>query len=154
MISPEALKRYPFFATLNEEQLKQIAMIGEEVEFNKDQLAAREGQPADALYVLTEGSADLYFTIQDEKTNTKREFLVGEITAGDPFGITALLEPYKHLSSVRCTTACKAICINGPKLRDLAANDPLLATIMLKHIALAALERLDHTRVQLAAAWV
>ncbi|MGB9668908.1 MAG: Crp/Fnr family transcriptional regulator [Anaerolineales bacterium] len=153
MISPETLKRFPFFASLNDEQLKQIAMIGDEVEFNKEQLVAVEGQPADALYVLTEGSADLYFTIQDDKTNTKREFLVGEITAGDPFGITALLEPYKHLSSVRCTSACKAICINAPKLRELAENDPTLATIMLKHIALAALERLDHTRVQLAAAW-
>ncbi|MGB9672604.1 MAG: Crp/Fnr family transcriptional regulator [Anaerolineales bacterium] len=153
MISPETLRRFPFFASLDDDQIKQLAMIGEEVEFAKDQLAAEEGQPADALFVLTEGSADLYFTIQDDKTNTKKQFLVGEITTGDPFGITALLEPYKHLSSVRCTSPSKAICLKGPQLRELTEKDPLLAKNLLKHIALAALERLDHTRVQLAAAW-
>ena len=153
MISPETLKRFPFFASLNEEQIKQLAMIGEEVEFNKDQLVVEECQPANTLYVLMEGSADLYFTVQDDKTNTRKQFFVGEITSGDPFGITVLLEPYQHFSTVRCTSPCKAIALDGIKLREMADDDPVLAKNILKHIALAAMERLNNTRIQLAAAW-
>lgn len=153
MISPELLKRYPFFASLSEDQLKSLAMIGEELEFEKEKTIVKEGSPADALYLIIEGSADLFFDINDEKTNTHRQFLVGEITTGDPFGITALLEPYTHISSVRTATPCKVVKLPANPLRELVENDPQFAMVLIKNIALAALERLNNTRIQLAAAW-
>lgn len=153
MISPELLRRYPFFSSLSDDQLKSLAMIGEEVEFNKDLTIVHEGENADALYLLIDGNADLFFTIKDEKTNSQKQFLVGEITVGDPFGITAVIEPYLHLSSVRTSTQCKAIKIPALQLRELTANDPQFSMVIMKNIAKAALERLNNTRIQLAAAW-
>ncbi len=37
MISPELLRRYPFFGFLGDAQLKAIAMIAEESTYEKDQ---------------------------------------------------------------------------------------------------------------------
>ncbi len=153
MISPELLRRFPFYSSLSDDQLKSLAMIGEEVEFEKDQTIVHEGHLADALYLMTEGSADVFFTINDEKTNTKRQFIVGEITVGDPFGITAVIEPFQHLSSVRTSSKCKALKIPALQLRELTANDPQFSMVIMKNIAKAALERLNNTRIQLAAAW-
>ncbi|MCX8062083.1 MAG: cyclic nucleotide-binding domain-containing protein [Anaerolineales bacterium] len=153
MISPELLRRFPFFAHLTEEQLASLAMIGEEVEYPAGQIIVEECEVTDALYLLTEGTADIYFTIQDDKTNTVRHFVVGEITTGDPFGISALIEPYEHSSSVRAQTACKAIKLDAVQLRELVDQDPTLAKVLLKQIVKAALDRLNNTRVQLAAAW-
>lgn len=153
MISPELLRRFPFFANLTEQQLASLAMIGEEVEFPAGQLVVEECQETDALYLLTEGTADIFFTIHDDKTNTTRHFTVGEITAGDPFGISALLEPYEHSSSVKAQTDCRAIKLDAVQLRELVEQDPALAKVLLKQIVKAALDRLNNTRIQLAAAW-
>ncbi|GAB4473435.1 MAG: hypothetical protein Kow0088_08750 [Anaerolineales bacterium] len=128
-------------------------MIGEEVEFPANQIIAEECAETDGLYLLTEGTADIFFTIQDDKTNTIRHFVVGEITTGDPFGISALIEPYQHSSSVKAQTVCKAIKLEAAQLRELVDKDSTLATVLLKQIVKAALDRLNNTRIQLAAAW-
>ncbi len=153
MISPELLRRFPFFANLSESQLSSLAMIAEEVEFTAGTTIVEECQETDALYLITEGTADIFFTIQDDKTNTIRHFTVGEITIGDPFGISALIEPYQHSSSVKAQTNCKAIKLDAVQLRELVEQDLTLATVLLKQIVKAALDRLNNTRIQLAAAW-
>ncbi len=153
MISPELLRRFPFFAHLSEGQLSSLAMIAEEVEFPAGKTIVEECQETDALYLITEGTADIFFTIQDDKTNTIRHFTVGEITTGEPFGISALIEPYQHSSSVKAQTNCKTIKLDAVQLRELVDQDSTLAKVLLKQIVKAALDRLNNTRIQLAAAW-
>ncbi len=45
MISPELLRRYPFFGTLSEEQLRQIAMIAEEQTYEAGQNSPQRKSP-------------------------------------------------------------------------------------------------------------
>ena len=73
MVSPELLRRYPFFGDLTDAQLKSIAMISEEVEVPEVTHLFSEGHSADHLYLLMNGSVDLTFTSQEEfRPETKK----------------------------------------------------------------------------------
>ena len=73
MVSPELLRRYPFFGRLSEAHLKAIAMLADEVFCTEGQILFEIGHPADALYLLIEGCIDLHYLIvhRDDPKRTK-----------------------------------------------------------------------------------
>jgi CRP/FNR family cyclic AMP-dependent transcriptional regulator len=153
MISPELLRRYPFFGTLSDEQLRQIAMIADEESHEAGKILLKEKAPADDLFLLIKGSVDLLFTVDEEyHPDRRKEFMVGEINPGEIFGISALIEPHQYTSSVRSDGPVQVIHIDGVALRQRCADDPRLACHLFSQVAKLALERLNATRVQLAAA--
>jgi CRP/FNR family cyclic AMP-dependent transcriptional regulator len=154
MISPELLRRYPFFGTLSDEQLRQIAMIADEESHEAGTILLKENAHADDLYLLINGSVDLIFTVDEEyHPDRHKEFTVGEINPGEIFGISALIEPHQYTSTARTAGVVQVIHINGSALRQRCADDPRLACHLYSQVAKLALERLNATRVQLAAAW-
>ncbi len=153
MISPELLRRYPFFAFLDEAQLRAVAMLSEEIEVEDGALVFDSGKPAAALCLLTEGSLDLYYVVVDrEDPELKKEFFLNEFSAGDVFGISALIEPYVYTASVRASTLSRVVKMDGAGLLALSELDAKLSAGLMKAVAKAAMERLNDTRVQLAAA--
>jgi CRP-like cAMP-binding protein len=154
MISPEILRRYPFFGTLSDAQLKSLAMIGEELTFEKDTVICEEGQPAKAFYLLLEGGVSLYYKSEEEfYPKTRKDFLVGEINPGEVFAISILVEPYKYTATVKAEQKSRVIKFDSGEINRLIENDPRLYCILMREIAKAAMERLAYARVQLAAAW-
>src|SRR5512139_1143624 len=102
MISPELLRRYPFFGFLDATQLKAVAMLSEEVEFEKDTTVFETDQAAEALYVMVEGSIDLNYKVVDrDDPKIVKEFFISELNPGDIFGLSALLEPYCHTMTAK-----------------------------------------------------
>lgn len=102
MISPELLRRYPFFGFLNDSQLKSIAMIAEEETHPAGADIFCAGAPASTFYLLMRGSIDLYFDVQEEfRPDKKKEYLMGEINPEEPFGISTLIEPYQYTATAR-----------------------------------------------------
>lgn len=152
MISPELLRRYPFFGPLTDAQLKAIAMIADEVTIEEGVTLFKEKEPAEAMYILKEGSIDLFYIVEDDP-EFRKEFPVGEINPGEPFGISAIIDPYILTSTARAAVSSQLVKITASPLRALCEVDNELALIFLRQVAKAALERLEATRVQLAAAW-
>lgn len=154
MISPERLRQYPFFGGLGEDQLRSIAMITREESYQIGTVLFQKGSPADGLYFLAEGCVDLYFTIDGAgATESDQAIPVGEINPGEPFSISALIEPYILTATAKVSKPSKVIQIEAKGLRAIFKSDKRLAYILTQRAAKAALERLDATRVQLAAAW-
>jgi len=154
MISPELLRRYPFFGPLNEKQRKAIAMVADEIQMKEKQVVFEECQAADALYLLIEGDIDLTYK-SEEKFHPKKTkvFSVGEINPQEVFAISALIEPYEYNATATVTKDGRAIKIDAKALRELIEQDIQLGYILMHQIAKTAMERLAYTRVQLAAAW-
>jgi len=152
MLSPELLRRYPFFGQLTEAQLKDIAMIAEEINLAKGAEIYQEGSKADRLYLLMQGSVDLYFTAEAEgdKDFTK-EFLVGEINPGDIFGVSALIDPYKHTATAKADQNIQIISIDAVAFRSLLGQDIKISSVIMHQVAKECAERLRLTRIQLAA---
>ncbi|NTU63821.1 MAG: Crp/Fnr family transcriptional regulator [Chloroflexi bacterium] len=153
MISPELLRRFPFFGFLDEPQLKAVAMLSEEMEVEKDANIFETDQSAEALYVMVEGSIDLNYKVVDrDDPKIVKEFFISELNPGDIFGLSALLEPFKHTMTAKVLTPSRVIRIEARGLRALSELDAKLQAGLMKATAMAAMERLHDTRIQLAAA--
>lgn len=150
MVSTELMKRYPFFSLLTEEQLKAIARIAEEKTSAEEEILLQEGRPAQKLCLLIEGEVDLLFSGSGEGAVVNA--LVGTIAPGEVFGVSAMVEPYTYVSSVKAMSQVKYIEIDAMELRKLMEQDPSLGYKIMNNIAIAMLERLKYTQVELAAA--
>jgi CRP-like cAMP-binding protein len=153
MISPELLRRYRFFGPLDDAQLKAIAMISDETAPAPGGTLLENEQPAQALYLLIEGSVELWYVAADKhEQGLRKEFYIGDVNPGEVFGISALIEPYHYTSTVRAKNGCRVIRIDAAALRALCEVDTRLSYSLIRQIASAAIERLQDTRVQLLAA--
>jgi len=152
MISPELIRRYPFFWCIDDAQQKAVAMIAEEVSYPKGTTIFQEGQPADALYLLLEGSVALCIQGEGEQHLPGQRLHVGEINPGEPFGISAMLDNQTYTSCAEVTAPCRVIKIDAAELRKLMAFDCSMGYCLMQQMAKAALERLRLTHIQLAAA--
>ncbi len=157
MISPELLRRYPFFAHFTGEQLREIAMITEEATAAAGEILFEECGPADTLYLLEDGSVDLFYFAKGKSSSSeekeKKELPVGEINPGEIFGISALIDPYVLSAAGRASKPSTFLKIEAAALRQLFAQDPIAGYLAMQQVARALMERLDYTRVQLAACW-
>ncbi len=153
MISPELLKKHVFFGSLNESQLHELAMIAEEEFYDAGANILQADTAVDGLYLLTSGHVDLFAVSQDKHDpKLRKEFLVGEVNPGEPFGVSALSEPFHSIALVRADTACTAVKIKANALRALCEKDHDLGYALMRQILRYVLERLAYTQAQLAAA--
>ncbi len=150
MISPELLRRYPFFASLDDKQLKAIAMISQEKRYSKAALLIKENTDATLLALMIEGDADLLYSGGGEGAISNA--LVGSIAPGEIYGVSSLIEPYRYTATLKATMPTHVLEIDGLALRDMIEKDPTLGYVIMCNIAKAVLERLKYTQVELAAA--
>jgi CRP/FNR family transcriptional regulator, cyclic AMP receptor protein len=149
MVSPELLRRHPFFGGLKDDELAAIAMIAEECAFPDGERIFREGERAERLYILTAGNVDLVYEIH--RPGGVDTSYVGSINTGEPFGISAFVEPYVFTATGQAQGEVKAIAIDAAALRALSEVDCHLGYSVMRQVAIALAERLNFARVQLAA---
>jgi CRP-like cAMP-binding protein len=149
MVSPELLRRHRFFGGLRDDELAAIAMISEECAYPEGAVVFREGEIAAHLFILTAGAIDLVYEIHRPRgVDTS---YIGSISAGEPFGLSAFVEPYVFTATARADGAVKAIVVDAPALRALSEVDCHLGYAIMRQVAVALAERLNFARVQLAA---
>ena len=145
MISPELLRRYPYFADVNEAALKEVAMISEEVNATEGSTLFSEGDRADCLYIITEGELDLQYTLGSGELRT-----VDTLVAGDLVVWSALVEPYKITGTGTVRKDVKMLMIGGKGLRQLCESNHDLGYRMLLSVTQLLATRLEGARVQVA----
>lgn len=152
MISPELLRRYPFFRHLGNVQLKAIAMLSNDVTLAQGERVFEADKEAQALFFLMEGRVDLHYVITDpHNVSLHKVFYMGHINPGEPFGISALIEPYRYTATALANSSCRMIEIGASALRALCEDDNEIAAVLYLHIAKTAIARLQETRIQLIA---
>ncbi len=153
MISPELLRRYELFGSLSEEQLQLLASITREQSWEAGEVIFEIDAPADTLYLLMEGSIDLFYRSEDElQPELHKEFSVGEINPGEPFAISALFEPYVLTASAVSSRPSKGIRMDAQRLIQLCSYDLEMGMILQRELIKAIFQRLTYARTQLAAA--
>jgi CRP/FNR family cyclic AMP-dependent transcriptional regulator len=145
MISPEVLRRYPYFADVSEESLKQLAMIAEEKAIPANTVIFNEGDPAEYLSVILQGEVNIQYRLGTGELRT-----VDTLVAGDLLGWSALIEPYRYTAIATTTKPTQLARLDGPRLRKLCEDDPLLGYKLTTQIAKLLAHRLEGARVQLA----
>jgi len=146
MISPELLRRYPYFAGVSEESLKAVAMIADEKRTRAGAQLFSEGDPADTLNIIVRGEVNIQFILGSGERRT-----VDTLVDGDILGWSALVEPYKYTAVGTASKEMQVVSINAKKLRELCDKDPLLGYRLMTQIAKLLAHRLEGARIQLAA---
>jgi len=147
MISPEVLRRYPYFAGIDEASLRQLAMIAEE----KQHIPAgarlfSEGEPVKHLDIIVSGEVNIQYLLGNGEMRT-----VDTLVSGDLLGFSAFIEPYRYTSFGTTTQETTLALIDALKLRDLCNRDPQLGYRLTLEVAKLLAHRLEVARVQLAA---
>jgi CRP-like cAMP-binding protein len=146
MVSPELLRRYPFFVNLTDEELKSIAMISEEEKYEANTFISREQGKAEKLYVLLEGTVEVMINTDEEGLQQET---VSTLSPGDAFCWSAVVEPYILTASVFAVTPATVIAIDGAGLRAMFELDCHLGYRVLQKAAQVISDRLKDTRIQM-----
>ena len=145
MISPELLRRFPYFADVSDDCLRQVAMISEEKAIPTDTVLFREGDKADVLYIVIDGELDIQYTLGNGQLATVDTVVAGELSMW-----SSLVPPYKSTAVATARKDLKLIAIDAVQLRKLCeANSDLGYRILLSLTKLLS-SRLEGARVQLA----
>ena len=96
----ETLRKIPFFAGLPTARLKLIAYTAEVMEFAPGEMIIRQGDPADAVYILTEGEADV--SIRDVDGHEIKLPTMGRHSL---FGEVAVLSKGRRTTTIPLATA-------------------------------------------------
>jgi len=145
MISPELLRRYPYFAGISDESLREVAMIADECRVAAGQRIFSEGDPAKFLAIIMSGEVNIQYELGNGELRT-----VDTLIPGDILVWSALIEPYKTTAIGTATKPCEVVQIHGEKLRALCDKDPRLGYYLTIQIAKLLANRLEGARVQLA----
>lgn len=145
MISPEILRRYPYFSAANDEGLRDLAMLCEEIAVPAHTVMYREGDKADRLYILTEGEVDIQYTLGSGELRT-----VDTIVPGELLMWSALVEPYKSTAVVTTRQDSKFVGLDAERLREFCAAHREVANNVLLHMTKLLATRLEGARIQLA----
>jgi len=146
MISPELLRRYPYFAGVGDEVLKEVAMIADEVHVPAGARMFSTGDPANYLYIIISGEVNIQYVLGSGELRT-----VDTLVEGDLLVWSAMIEPYKATAEGTATKPCHLIRISAKDLRAQCDRDPLLGYRLTIEVAKLLAHRLEGARVQLAA---
>jgi CRP/FNR family transcriptional regulator, cyclic AMP receptor protein len=147
MISPEILRRYSYFAGIDDAVLRQIAMITEEkLHIPSGTQLFVESEPVKHLAIILVGEVNIQYLLGSGEMRT-----VDTLVGGDLLGFSALIEPYKYTGFGTTTQETDLALLDACKLRELCNRDPKLGYQLTMEVAKLLAHRLEGARVQLAA---
>ncbi|MBM3493783.1 MAG: cyclic nucleotide-binding domain-containing protein [Armatimonadetes bacterium] len=140
----DLMARHPLFTDFSRKYLDAIMDTVSEEQVHVGHTIFREGDPATRFYLICEGSVVLEaFNLQLGAIS------VQTLGAGDVFGWSVLVPPYRWRLDARAATDTRMIVLAGPGLRTKCEENPELGYELLKRLAMLLDQRLQAVRRQL-----
>lgn len=136
-----ALRQVPMFAEVDPARLKLLAFTSERVSFMDGQPFFRQGDMADAAYVLLSGRADVLI---DTPSGPLK---VAEFGANDLLGEMGILGDAPRSATIVAMGEVSALRIDKRVFLELLAQFPQMAIAVMRELA----KRLERTNARLAA---
>jgi CRP-like cAMP-binding protein len=140
-----ALDRCPFFEHFQPRHMDKLMMLGTQVHFGEGDILFREGDEASQFYVLLSGRVAL------EATFGGRQVRIDTLYAGDELGWSAVLKRKKQFLA-RALEPVEALVFEVSGMHDAFDGNPYFGRAFLERLLNVVAERLQNTRLQLAAA--
>jgi len=134
----------PLFEGLDDTDLELLAGCAGNVHFASGDYLFREGDKADAFYVIRQGGVALELFVP-----TRGAVIIDTLDAGDVLGWSWLFTPYRWHFDARAVGVVRATGFDGACLRGKCEDDPALGYRLMERFARIAIERLQSTRLRL-----
>lgn len=159
MLSPQKIRRFPFFAGLTYGNIVTIAGISEEITAETGEFFFHENQIIDNIYLVLEGvvgivmdvpAADVQHTVSEQ---LMREFqtddaILTAVGPGDVFGWTGMVPDYVTTAGAKALTPSLVVAVDCEKLREHFETDCQFAYAMTQKIAQVMRSRLRDSRIE------
>jgi len=141
----ELIHELPALRSLSPAHRETLAGCARNRVFAPGEEIMREGDPADAFYILRAGGVAIVTQVPG-----RGEITVETLAGGDLLGWSWLVEPYRNAFGARAIgDVTRVLALDGVCLRGKCEADPALGYEMLKLLASVFAERLRDTRVRL-----
>jgi CRP-like cAMP-binding protein len=159
MISPELIRRYPFFSGLKHEQIVALAKLASEETVTEGHYFFHEEEKLDKLYLILEGAVAVIMeipehgteqSVADQYTRQLRttDVVISAVGPGEVFGISALVPPHAAMGGAKATTPCRVACFSSPELLQTFEKDCEFGYLMLQKAARVFRDRLQDMRIE------
>ena len=140
----EELGEVPALASLTPDHRATLAGCARNCGFEAGERIMREGEPADAFYVIRHGAVALETVVPQ-----RGPVVVQTLHDGELLGWSWLVPPYRTAFDARSLGSTRAIVFDGACLRGKCDADPALGYALLKLLSGVFVERLQDTRLRL-----
>lgn len=145
MVSPEVLRRYPFFAGVEHQVLKQLAMAGEVVTLRRGEWLFHPGDSAHHLFLVRRGRVEIRAPLGPEAVS---HVCVCTLRQGDILGWSCLVEPFVYQMGAAALTKAELVQLKGARLRQLMTEHPEIGCMLMIRVVDIIGNRLTDLRVQ------
>ena len=108
------LRQVPFFSHMSDAALEQLHRTGHVLSLQSGEVAVREGDMADCMYVVLDGQVAV-----QKNDDGRRGVTIATLSVGDFFGEMALLDEGKRSATVLCQTPCSLFVLDQNAFRNL-----------------------------------
>jgi CRP-like cAMP-binding protein len=143
MISTETLSQFSLFNGLPESLLKEIAAISHEVAVKKGEFVFREGEKADKLHFLLNGSVALRVKLTSRPESVTVSFVSSPYQS---FGWSGVVAPNHYTSSAECDEDSTLLIIPSDPFMKLLEKHPEHGFTVMRRIAEIIADRLRNSR--------
>jgi CRP-like cAMP-binding protein len=140
----QTLPEHPFFEGFDHEVIALLAGCAHHVHFRPDELVFREGQRADAFYLVRHGRVAV-----ELHRPAGGPGIIDTVEAGGVLGFSWLVPPYRWVFDARATEDTSAVSFDAVCLRAKCDADPAVGYALMARVAGLMLDRLGAARLRL-----
>jgi CRP-like cAMP-binding protein len=159
MISPELIRRYPFFAGLNMDQINKLSKLANEEIVETGHYFFHDDEELDYFYLAVEGAVAIVFELPERDVEHKisdqfmrklktKDVVISTVSPGDVFGWSGLIPPYTATAGSKALTPCRVITFNRKEIVELFNEDCEFGYLMTQKAAQVIRERLRDFRIE------
>jgi len=141
----EVLAGIQFLRGVSREHLEQIASVAEVHDYGTSEIAFREGEVADSVYLVVSGKLSL--ELSPSTTDCKHLVSVGP---GEMLGWSALVENPRFAATAVVIEPARLVRIDGNRLRAICDEDPQFGYEFTRRTMRALAKRLTSTWTELS----
>jgi len=165
MVSPELIRRYPFFAGLTMDEINTLAKVASDKTVEAGHYFFREGDDLTHFYIVMEGAVAIVFEVPERgvehkiseqltRTFKTREVIISTVGPGEVFAWSALVAPHKATAGAKALTPCRVIAFDSRELLKSFEENCRFGYLMLMKTAQIIRQRLYDTRIQSLADYI
>ena len=143
MINTQTLSQFSLFNGLPEPLLNEIAAMSSEVSAKKDEIIFREGETADKLHFLLNGSVALRVKLTSRPESITVSFVS---TPFQSFGWSGIVAPFHYTSSAECDEDSNLLIIPADPFMKLLEANPEAGFQVMRRITEIISDRLRNSR--------
>lgn len=159
MISPEVLRRYPFFAGFDNADLVKLAETANERTVEPEYVFFTDGGTVDAFYLLLDGVVAIYMDLPDRAASQSiyqqltrdlqtTRIVTSTVAAGDVFGWSSLVPPNDSTASAKALSTCRVAVFDAGRIMNLMAQDCRFGFLLMQRLAALIRDRLRDSRLE------